>query len=140
MPRLWKFVYVAGGIFSILCGYMSLDFAHAAQMSADWILVTVAFVGTCLFPLGAMAYSRHIGVESFRRPSLDRPPIGWWRDTLQPLRVSLVGMALYFVGACFSLPKTDGGGLMIFWSSAAVTVGMFVGERLVYRIHAKRIG
>jgi hypothetical protein len=123
MPRLWKFIYVAGALLCFVSGYRSLDAARTAQMSTDWTFIAIAFVGTCFFPLVAMAYSRRIGVESFRRPSLDRGPIGWWRDTLQPLRVSLVGMTLYFVGSCFSLPKADHRDLMVFWFYAAATLG-----------------
>lgn len=139
LQRVWKFVYVAGAILCLGAGYGSLAPERTEKSNADWIFVTIAFLGMGPFPLCAMAYSRHIGVESFRRPSLDRPPFGWWRDTLQPLRVSLLGVGLYFSGACLSLPKADHRGVMILWLYAAATVGLLIGERLVYKIHAKRI-
>jgi hypothetical protein len=139
MRHVWRFIYLGSLPLCILGGYRSLAPDQTANTNADWIFVTLAFVGMCLFPLGAMAYSRRIGVEVFRRPSFDRHPIGWWRDTLQPLRVSLISTALLFVGSCFALPHADHKGIMMFWFYAALTLGLFIGERIIYRIYAKRI-
>jgi hypothetical protein len=86
-----------------------------------------------------MAYSRSIGVQQFRRPSLDRPPFDWWRDTLQPLRISVIGACLYFLGACFALPRTDRLGVMLLWFYAALAAGLFIGERIVYVLYRERI-
>jgi hypothetical protein len=139
MRRLWMFIYAIGAIFAVVGGYQGLAPARTANIDADWIFVVICFVLMCLFPLGAMAFSRLNGVETFRRPSLDRQPLGWWRDTLQPLRVSLVGVALVFLGACVALPHADHRGVMLFWVNAAVAVGLFIGERLVYIIYRRRI-
>jgi hypothetical protein len=78
-----------------------------------------------------MAYSRGIGVQQFCRPSLDRHPFGWWRDTLQPLRISVIGACLYFLGAYFALPHTDRRGVMLLWFYPALAAGLFIGERIV---------
>ena len=107
--------------------------------NADWIFVSLGFVGMSLFPLGAMAYSRSTGVETFRRPSFDRWPLGWWNDTLQPIRVSLVYSALSLIGSCFSVLRADQRGMMILWFDVAVTAGLFIGERMVYKVYSKRI-
>jgi len=130
---------MTGAVLCALGGYNSLTPERTAKTNADWIFVTLSFVMMCLFPLAALAYSRRIGIDSFRLPSLDRQPLGWWRDPLQPLRISLVSIGLTFVGACFALPKADHRGIMIFWWYGAMTLGLFIGERLVYRIHEKRI-
>jgi hypothetical protein len=66
-------------------------------------------------------------------------PFGWWRDTLQPLRMSVIGAALYFIGSCFALPHTDRRGIMIFWFYAALALGLFIGERIVYAVYLERI-
>jgi len=139
MRRLWMFTYATGAIFAVVAGYQGLAPARTANTNADWIFVGICFLLMCLFPLGAMAFSRLNGVETFRRPSLDRQPLGWWRDTLQPLRVSLVVAALFCLGACFGLPHADHQGVMLFWVYAAVSFGLFIGERLVYVIYRKRI-
>jgi hypothetical protein len=43
------------------------------------------------------------------------------------------------VGACLALPKADQRGVMMFWSSVAMSAGLFIGERIVYLVYAKRI-
>lgn len=137
--RLWLIIYSIAAILTLWSGYRSLDPAETARTNADWIFIAITFVLTCLFPLGAMAYSRSIGVEQFRRPSLDRHPFGWWRDTLQPLRASLVTGALLFIGACFALPRTDARGVMILWFYAAFALGLLIGEKIVYAVFRNRI-
>jgi len=139
MNQAWKLIYAIGGAGFLVSGYTSLDPASTAGTNSDWVFVTLSFVSSCVFPLVAMAYSRRKGVETFRRPSLDRHPINWWGDPLQSLRVSSIGIGLFVVGACFALPKADHRGVMMFWFYAAVALGLFIGERMAYRIYAKRI-
>jgi hypothetical protein len=139
MSKIWPFIYLAGAVLCVIGGYGSLAPEDTANTNADWIFVTITFVTTSLFPLGVIAYSRRRGIETFRRPSLTRQPLGWWSDTLQPLRVSLVSTALYCLGSCFALPKTDHKGVMLFWFYAAMASGLFIGERIVYRVYAKRV-
>jgi hypothetical protein len=139
MQRAWKLVYLAGAFLSVATGFLGLSAERTAKTNVDWVFITIGFVATCGFPLAAVAYSRRIGVERFRRPSLDRSPLGWWRDPLQPLRVTLVSTALCFLGAGFALPKADHKGVMIFCFYAVAAAGLFVGERLAYWVHSKRI-
>ena len=139
LAPFWRMFYTVGAGYTVFGGYGSLAPERTAHTNADWVFVILSFVILCVFPLGAMAYSRKIGVESFRRPSFDRWPLGWWNDTLQPLRVTLVGTALTFVGACLALPKADQRGVMTAWWYGAMTLGLFIGERLVYRIYSRRI-
>jgi|ERR1051325_299340 hypothetical protein len=137
--RVWLSIYIIGAVFTLWGGYKSLAPEQTAKTNSDWVFVSITFVLTCLFPLGAIAYSRLIGVQQFRPPSFDRHPLGWWRDTLQPLRVSVVGAVLYFIGACIALPHTDQRGVMLFWFYAALAVGLLIGERLVYIVYRERI-
>jgi hypothetical protein len=139
MRKIWPFLYLAGAVFCVIGGYHSLSPERTARTNADWIFVSVTFILTSLFPLGAMAYSRRRGVETFRKPSLGRAPLGWWTDTLQPIRVSWVTMALIWLGSCFALSKTDHKGVMLFWFYGAYVSGMFIGERLVYLVYRKRV-
>jgi len=137
--RLWQLIYIALFVATAVGGYESLASKETARTNSDWIFVSITFVLTCLFPLGAMFYSRGIGVQQFRRPSLDRHPFGWWRDTLQPLRMSVIGAALYLVRECFALPHTDQRGVMLFWFYAALALGLLIGERIVYVAYRERI-
>jgi hypothetical protein len=137
MRKVWTFIYLAGALFCVIAGYGSLSPANTADTNADWIFISIAFVMTCVFPALAMGFSRVRGTETFRRPSLDRAPLGWWNDTLQPIRVTLVGFASLCLGSCFALPRTDHKGDMIFWFYAALASGLFIGERIVYRVYSK---
>jgi hypothetical protein len=139
MRKIWPYIYLAGAILCVIGGYSSLSPEQTAQTNADWIFVTIAFVGTSLFPLGATAYSRSRGIEIFRKPSLDRAPHDWWTDTLQPIRVSWCCMALFWAGSCVALPKADHKGVMLFWFYAATGSGLFIGERIVYQVYGKLI-
>jgi hypothetical protein len=53
--------------------------------------------------------------------------------------MSVIGAALYFIGSCFALPHTDRRGIMIFWFYAALALGLFIGERIVYAVYLERI-
>ncbi|HWD92993.1 MAG TPA: hypothetical protein VG938_11675 [Verrucomicrobiae bacterium] len=139
MIKIWPFIYLAGAVYSVIGGYRSLLPKFTAHTNADWIFVTLTFITLSLVPLGAMAYSRSRGVEKFSKPSLNRAPLGWWTDTLQPIRVSWIWAALFWLGSCFSLPSTDRQGVMLFWFHTAWASGLFIGERIVYRVYAKRI-
>ena len=138
MSKVWKFIYLAGAVLSVYGGFSSLSPELTVQTNSDWIFVAITFVTASLFPLGAMAYSRRRGIETFLKPSLDRAPLGWWTDTLQPIRVSWVYMALFWLGSCFALPKTIHKGDMLFWFYTAIVSGLFIGERIVYIVYGKR--
>jgi len=139
MHKVWRFIYLIGAVACVIGGYVSLSPERTANTNADWIFVAITFVLTGLFPLGAMAYSRSRGVETFRKPSLDRAPHGWWTDTLQPIRVSWVCMALFWFGSCLAIPRTDHKGVMVFWFYTAAVSGLFIGERVVYLVYRKRV-
>ena len=139
MSKIWPFIYLAAAIFCVIGGYGSLSQQSTADTNADWIFVSIAFVSTILFPLGAIVCSRLRGIETFRKPSLDRHPLGWRSDTLQSLRVTWILTASFWLGSCFALPKTDHKGIMLFWFYTALASGLFIGERMVYRVYAKRI-
>lgn len=125
---------------AIFSGYRELRPEATARTNADWIFVTVTFVGCSIFPLGAVAYGfKYSNKKTMQRPTWDRHPIGWWTDTLQPLRFSLIYMTLFALGAFFALPGADERGRMLFLSLVAIPAGLFVGERLVYAVYRKRI-
>jgi hypothetical protein len=93
----------------------------------------------CIAPLAITMLRHRFGFENvFRRPSLDRTPFSR-RDILQVYRLFLVSSVLLSVGACFALPTANQQGVMMFWTSVAVSAGLFVGERIVYLVYAKNI-
>ena len=125
MHKVWKLIYSVGVVPCIVVGYRSL--LLKVETNADWIFVTITFVTMSLFPLAAIGYGSLRGVKRFRRPSLDRSPFAWWEDTLQSIRVSWVSMALFWLGSCLALLKTDRQGVMLYWFYTAMTIGLFIG-------------
>ena len=83
-------------------------------------------------PTLAVAVARNRGVEVFRRPSLTRQPFGWGSDTLQPIRLVLIGFFCAGAGAAFALKNADAQGVMLFYWFVAMALGWFIGERIVY--------
>lgn len=106
-------------------------------MPASFIVISFFFF--CVAPLAITVLRNRFGIETvFRRPSLDRAPFSK-RDILQAFRLFSVSSALMAVGACFGLPNADHNGVMMFWSSVAMSTGLIVGERIVYLVYAKKI-
>jgi hypothetical protein len=139
--KIWPPIYLALVPLSAVGGYREMQPEATAGTNADWIFVSITFVTCSVFPIGAAAYGfRHSGKSHLRRPTWDRPPLGWWTDTLQPIRVSLAYAALAVFGAALALPHADEKGRMMFWFLAAMAFGLFIGERFVYAIYRKRIG
>jgi hypothetical protein len=139
MKHIWPFIYAASAVGTVLGGYQSLSSKQTAQTNVDWIFVSITFVTLLFLPLGAMAYSRRRGVETYRRPNFRRQPLGWWTDTLQPIRISLILALFLCIGSSFALPHTDPQGWMLFYWHVAMVVGLFFGERLVYLVFRERI-
>jgi hypothetical protein len=139
MERVWPIIYAALGIGALIKGYLSLSPAQTQRTNADWLFVTITLILSTLSPLGMMAYSRARGNGTYRRPTFHRHPFGWWSDTLQPIRVSLIFAVLYCTGSAWALPHTDAQGKILFYWHLAIAVGMFLGERFVYRVFKERI-
>lgn len=140
MKKAWPTIYAVLIPVIIALGYTSLSPERTAGTDVDWILVSIVFVVLVFFPLGAVAYGfSHSKKETLQRPTWDRPPIGWWTDTLQPLRVTLAYLILFAIGETFALADADEKGRMMFFLFVAMAAGLFIGERLVYAFYAKKI-
>jgi len=132
MRHIWPVLYFVGLTSAAYSGYCGLQPHNTAKTNADWIFVTVSFVISVAAPTLAVAVARNRGVEVFRRPSLTRQPFGWWSDTLQPIRLVLIGFLCAGAGAAFALKNTDGQGVMLFYWFVAMALGWFIGERVAY--------
>jgi hypothetical protein len=112
---------------------------RTADFKMGWQSIVGAFVFFSIGPLLITALRHRLGIKTiFRRPSLDRTPFTR-QDTLQVLRLFWISSTLMSLGACFSLAIADHNGVMMFWSSVAVSAGLFIGERIVYLVYAKKI-
>ena len=132
MRHIWPVLYFVGLASAAYSGYSQLQPHNTAKTNGDWIFVAVSFVISVAAPILAVAVARNRGVEVFRRPSLTRQPFGWWSDTLQPIRLVLIGFLCAGAGAAFALKNTDPQGVMLFYWFAAMALGWFIGERIAY--------
>lgn len=137
-PRLWKGAYAVGAVLYVLGGITALKPANTAGTNADWFLVAVApLIGVLatgvVLPGASLWFAKRRGVMVLRPPSLDRHPFSWRSDPLQVIRVTVLSHVFWLGGAICSLPQADQRGVMIFWTFAALTVGLYVGERIVVR-------
>jgi hypothetical protein len=132
MRRIWPIIYFVGAISAVYTGYSELQPNNTAKTNADWIFVTVSFVTMLALPMLSVAFARHRGVEEFRRPSFTRSPLGWWSDTLQPIRLTLIGLLCSASGAAVALPNTNAQGVMLFWWLLSMSLGLLVGARIAY--------
>lgn len=139
MQRVWKYIYLGWAILCVVGGYRNLAPERTAHFSMPWWFIVEGFFFFCVMPLAITALRHRFGIETvFRRPSLDRTPFSK-RDILQVFRLFSVSSALMAIGACFALPNADPSGVMMFWLIVAMSTGLFVGERIVYLVYAKRI-
>jgi len=139
MQRIWKYIYLCWGILCVVGGYRNLAPECTSHFDMPRSFIVVSFFFFCVAPLGISVLRNRFGIESvFQRPSLDRTPFSR-RDILQVYRLFWVSCALTSLGGCFALPNADHGGVMMFWSSVAMSAGLFIGERIVYLVYAKNI-
>src|SRR5438093_6734119 len=129
---IWIIIYFVCAISAVYTGYSELQPNNTAKTNAVWLFVTLSFVTMLALPMLSVAFARHHGVEEFRRPSFTRSPLGWWSDTLQPIRLTLIGLLCSASGAAFALPNTNAQGVMLFWWLLSMALGLLVGERIVY--------
>jgi hypothetical protein len=139
MQRIWKYIYLCWAALCIVSGYRNLAPERTTHFYMPWSFIVVSFFFFCVMPLAITALRHRFGIETvFCRPSLDRTPFSK-RDILQVFRLFSVSSALMAVGACFALPNADHSGVRMFWSGVAMSAGLFMGERIVYLVYAKKI-
>ena len=138
--KIWPIIYILLIPFTIFTGFHSLRPEDTAGTNPDWVLVIVTFIACSFFPLAAVAFGlNYTKKDSIQKPTWDRHPIGWWTDTLQSLRFTLVYLSLYALGAVFAFQRADENGRMMFFFILSMPVGLFLGERLVYAIYRNKI-
>jgi hypothetical protein len=137
--RVWRYIYLIWAILCFVGGYRNLSPERTTHFYMPQSFIVFSFFFFCVAPLAITALRNCFGIETvFRRPSLDRTVFSR-RDILQAFRLFWVSSALMSLGAGFALRNADHNGVMMFWSSVAMTGGLFIGERIVYLVYAKKI-
>jgi hypothetical protein len=136
----WRYIYLVWVVACVISGYRLILPDRSAHFVFGWSYIAETFLFCCIAPLAITALRQRFGFESiFRRPSLDRSPFGKGRDLLQIFRLYWISAVSASLGAACALPKADHHGVMMFCGTVAGSMGLFVGERLIYLAHAKRI-
>lgn len=139
MNLLWPILYAIGAAGAFYRGYLVVKNPGGTNTNADWFFITASSIVTFFLPIIWVSLARRRGVRTFRKPSIDRPPFGWWTDTLQPIRVTLIGLACNAIGSVTAISAATDKTRMLIWWFLAMTTSLFIGERVVYRQNAKSI-
>ena len=140
--RIWKYIYLGWAVLCVVGGYSTLAPERTKGFIVGWPFIITTFFFFCIGPLVITALNtvnnRRRGIEMiFRRPSF-RSPFSR-RDPLQTFRLYSVSSTLITLGACFALKNADDRGVMMFWTSVAMSAGLLIGEGILYLVHWKKI-
>ena len=139
MKRIWPFVYAVSAPLCVYGGFLGPRRELNAS-DAGWMMIAIVFVMFSIMPLGLFGYAiLHSKKSAMPRPSFDRHPFGWWSDVLQPLRVSVLCAVLKTFGVLMAFGAGRGQSEMTVWMWVALSAGIVIGERLVYRVYKARI-
>ncbi|HVU08249.1 MAG TPA: hypothetical protein VHG89_06875 [Verrucomicrobiae bacterium] len=140
MKYVWQIINVSLVILAAFGGYSSMSPDKLKQMNPDIIFCTIILAMMPVFAVGTVFYSIRSGKgETLPRPSWNRHGLNWWYDPLQSLFISNFVIAGLAIGSALCLPKTTETGFWLFASYCCMTVGLLIGQILVYRIFRSRI-
>lgn len=138
MKRVWPFIYATGAPLCVFGGFLGPRHLPASS-NIDWLGITVGFVMMLIAPLASFTYGIHFSKKTtLPRPSFDRHPFIWW-DVLQSLRVDVSIGVLQTLGAVIAFLAGKGQPRMFIYAYVAVSIGILIGERLVYRVYKAKI-
>jgi FtsH-binding integral membrane protein len=136
---IWCVVNISLIALGVRQGYASLAPEQLRHVNPDAVFCSLILLTAPLFALLTVHYSvRRCNVDKLRRPSLDRNPLNWWFDPLQSLFISTCSVAAMAVGSLLHRPT----GSVAFWMVATyfcITLGLVVGQVVVYRVYQDRV-
>jgi hypothetical protein len=138
--KIWPVIYSVLFV-AILVASHEATWPHPQKpTNADWIFISISFFTLWGFCPLAVAYGFNRSRKEFlEKPTWTRHPLGWWTDTLQCIRISLVFSLATVLGAATGLSRADEQGKMIFLWHVSITLGLFLGEKTTYWIYRKKI-
>ena len=138
--NLWTFLNFNLVGLGLLGGYNSMSPQRLSHTNPDPILCLVALLMMPLFTFGSVAYSiRRWKREALNRPSWTRNPFNWWGDPLQSLFVFTCIVGAMSVGSAVRHPAFGSVGFWMLGVYCCITIGLLLGQILVYRIYRERI-
>jgi tellurite resistance protein TehA-like permease len=125
---------------ALLGGYNSMNPDELRHTNPDPVLCLIVLLIMPLFAVVSVAYSlRRWKSDPLNRPSWTRNPFNWWGDPLQSLFVSTCIMGAMAAGSAVQHPAFGSVGFWILGVYLCFTIGLLVGQLLVYRIFRQRI-
>lgn len=113
--------------------------AHG-HTNADWVFAVLSFLFSLVFPFGAIVYARSRTAGLLVPASFSRGFLGgWWKDSLQWLRLTTLLLCCNFLGSLFTLSHADPQGIMNVWFKAALALGFLLGEFAALRKFSRDI-
>ena len=141
MKRIWYIVNVGLVTLGLREGYISLQTERLRHTNPDAIACVSILVMMPLFALWSVYYSvrRWKGGNRLSRPSWDRNPLNWWGDPLQSLFILTCIMAATAIGSALRRPTIGSVAFWTFGMYVCFTIGLILGQALVYRIYREQI-
>ena len=131
MKNSWLLLYAAIFLASLLLGagvFGQDDLSHA---NIDGFFVGISFTGGLICPVLAMWQARARGLTPVPSPSFFRGLRGgWWSDPLQWLRISILSLCAWFVGALVNAKGASGQREMAIYWKGFLALGFLLGEVL----------
>ena len=121
-------------------GYVSLSPDRLRHANPEPIVCLIILLGAILLSVSAVGFSIRRGKsEPLPRPSWTRNALNWLGDPMQGLFISTCIMVALTIGSALHLPKSGSAGFWTLGVYAYFSVGLFLGQILVYRIYRQHI-
>lgn len=133
MRRIWPCLYLALFTVAFLCGLGAFGRGYG-PVHVGWIYVSVTFLSFLFFPYGVIAYARARTACLLPRAAFTRGfSGGWWTDPLQCLRVSILLLGGYLLGALFTVGHTGHQGITVIVCLVPIFLGLLAGELIALK-------
>jgi hypothetical protein len=138
--HLWRILNWGIIVYAFWGGYASIAPDKLSHTNFSPVLCLVILLIAPVFVFGSVAFSVHYWKpDPLARPSWDRNPFNWWGDPLQSLFVLTCTMVAVDIGSAFRRPLFGSIGFWALGVYCSFTVGLLIGQILVYRTYRERI-
>jgi hypothetical protein len=121
-------------------GYASLTPDKLRHTNPEPLVCLIVLLGMPVFAILSVGYSlRRSKTDLLPRPSWTRNPFNWWGDPLQSLFVGTCVMGATALGSAVQHPAFGSVGFWTLGVYCSFTIGLLVGQVLVYRIYREHI-
>lgn len=140
MRYFWIILNSIAVLLALRGGYASLTPDRLRHTNPDPVVCFIVLLGMPVFAILSVGYAlRRSKTDPLPRPSWSRNPFNWWGDPLQSLFVATCIMGATALGSAVQHPAFGSVGFWTLGVYCSFTIGLLVGQVLVYRIFRQRI-